>query len=603
MNLQPKTMNKLKNMGPAVLVAIALALITYAAYILVGINPDVLITAQDRNPFSGDSMYFAEHIARPFGLIEYIGGFLTQFFYYPAVGAGMLIAIWTAIAFAGVKAFGLKGIWCSLAIVPSACLLASVVDLGYWVYCLTLKGYWFSQSFAILTFLLLLWAANTTPRRFRIVWYVLVGFALFPFLGWMSYIFSVSFALCQFTKNDNKKTHPSWIDAVGVIVTFIAPVVFRALIYENLNADDVFNAGFPLFKTTTDTSLRPTIPFFIILGTFFVLSFGRVLPAMKKVPETIAYPIVGIASCVCVWMAMFRNDNYIYEMQMTQATMNDDWQGVIRVAEKATEPSRTMVILKNIALVNTGELATRSYELGNDGVEIYNPDSLNLSLMHIASPIVYYNHGEVNYALRWCMEFSVPYGFSPFYLKTMARCAEATGEKNLARRYISRLHSLLFYKDWKPAPVTPVVKDLQNVFPDSLNNDENNCERYLIGAFSSRHNTKSAYYSDLSLLYSMIVCTPQDYWMSLHDYMSTHKGNTLPAQYEEAYCLFMDQSPAAFPIKVSVSPSTLERYKGFLSAGNGFAECGMDENGVREAMRSDWGHTYWWSNAFGRHAY
>ena len=70
MNLQPKTMNKLKNMGPAVLVAIALALITYAAYILVGINPDVLITAQDRNPFSGDSMYFAEHIARPFGLVE-----------------------------------------------------------------------------------------------------------------------------------------------------------------------------------------------------------------------------------------------------------------------------------------------------------------------------------------------------------------------------------------------------------------------------------------------------------------------------------------------------------------------------------------------------
>ena len=440
MNLQPKTMNKLKNMGPAVLVAIALALITYAAYILVGINPDVLITAQDRNPFSGDSMYFAEHIARPFGLIEYIGGFLTQFFYYPAVGAGMLIAIWTAIAFAGVKAFGLKGIWRSLAIVPSACLLASVVDLGYWVYCLTLKGYWFSQSFAILTFLLLLWAANTTPRRFRIVWYVLVGFALFPFLGWISYMFSVSLALCQFTKNDNKKTHPSWIDAVGVIVTFIAPVVFRALIYENLNADDVFNAGFPIFKTTTDTSLRPTIPFCVIVGTFFVLSFGRVLPAMKKVSGAIAYPIVGIASCMCVWMAMFRNENYIYEMQMTQATMNDDWQGVIRVAEKATEPSRTMVILKNIALLNTGELATRSYELGNDGVEIYNPDSLNLSLMHIASPIVYYNHGEVNYALRWCMEFSVPYGFSPFYLKTMARCAEATGEKNLARRYTSHLH-------------------------------------------------------------------------------------------------------------------------------------------------------------------
>lgn len=594
-------MNKQKITGLVIPAAITVALISFAAYLLIGMYPDVLITAQDRNTFSGDSQFLHSLIARPFGVFQYIGSYLTQFFYHPAVGACMLIAIWAASFFAGIKAFRLKGLWRSLMILPAACLLASELDLGYWVYCLTIPGYWFSQSVAFLTLMLLLWAANSTPPRLRIVWYVAIGFVLFPALGWISYFFTICLALSQLGM-EGKRT-PKWVAPTGIILTLVAPVIFRALLYENIPTKNVFWAGFPLFETSTNSSMRPSIPFFILTATTVFLSLGRKLPEMKKIPAYAAYLVVGIASSAYVWTNIFNDQNYLYEIEMTQATMSDDWQGVIRVAEKAKRPSRTMVMLKNIALLNTGELSTRSFELGNDGIEIYNPDSLNINIMHIASPLIYYNHGAVNYATRWCMEFAIPYGFSPYHLKIMARCAEATGENQLEKRYLNRLHSTSFYSDWKPAPVTPVVKELQTLFTDSLDNDENSCERYIISRFATKHNNKSKVYTELSLVYSMIIRNPNNFWISLYDYMYVRQINKLPRQYEEAYCLFMDQAKVKFPINIQISQETKGAYASFWNAGNGFARCGMTQEGVSEAMREDWAGTYWWFNAFGRQNY
>lgn len=593
-------MNKKKLSYIIATATIAVALILYAAYILIGIYSDVLVTAQDRNVFAGDSMFFDEHLSRPFGIFQYVGAYLTQFFYYPALGAAMLIAIWTASAFIGIRAFGLKGVWRATMIVSAACLMASVVDLGYWIYILTIPGYWFSQSLAFLILMLLLWAAHSTPRRFRIAWYVLIGFVLFPFFGWFSYVFSLCLAISQFSRDD--KSHPSWIDAIGVALSFVAPLVFRMFMYTKLQNEDIFAAGFPFFHTASDSQMHLSTPFFILLGVTLFAAFGRLLPSLKKVPACAAYLIVGIASCYAVWSTMFKDANYIYEMQMTQATMAKDWKRVIAVAEMTGTPSRTMVMLKNIALLNTGELSSRSFELSNDGMEINNPDHLNLNLMHIAAPLIYFNHGAINYAMRWAMEFAVPLGFSPYYLKVLASCAEVSGEKYLGRRYMEHLHGMTFYTDWTPAPVNPIVKELYAVNTDALSSDDNNCERFIISHYSKTQHANSPHYSELRLLYAMIIRNPSHFWSALYDYVSAHKGKPLPTQFEEAYCLFMDQAQVNFPLPVQISPTTVERYKEFLDDGARYAQYST-ESETREAMRPNWAGTYWWFNAFGRNSY
>lgn len=589
---------------------IAVALVAYALYVLVGIYSDVLITAQDRNMFSADTMYFWQTASRPFGIFQYIGGYLTQFFYRPALGAAMLIALWVAIACAGAYAFRLKGAWRSLMIVPVACLLASTVDLGYWVYCLNIPGYWFSLSVAYLCLMLLLCAAKATPRRFRLVWYAVVGFILFPVFGWMSYLFTVCLALLQFSKDGDRKTTPALVDALGIALSLVAPIIFHALFYEGIRLDVVFSAGFPFFKTSTDESYRQTVPFFILTASTFLMPVCAIL-SRRQWPENrlaavsgVAFPcLIAVGAAVYVWTSMFKDDNYIYEMQMTQASMNEDWRTVISVAEKTKTPSRTMVVLKNIALTNTGELGDRSFELSNNGAEINNPDSLNLNIMHIAAPVIYYNYGKMNYAMRWCMEFAVPYGFSPYYLKCLARCALVTGEQQLSKRYTDRLNRLTFYGDWKPAKPSAVAAELSKVFPDALDADDNNCERFIIKTFSNVRFGNNRLITELALFYSIILRDASTFCPLFYDYVKGHKGEYLPVAYEEAYCLFCERFPERFPIKIKVRPSTLENYQRFMSEGNACGQYASSDEEIGQQLYANWGGTYWWFNAFGRSAY
>jgi hypothetical protein len=119
-----------------------LAFILFVVYILY-INQEVFYTAHDRSEFIFGAPFFNTLMSKPFGLMQYVGAWLTQFFCEPAVGASVLAVIWALTVFVGIKAFRLQGSASALMLLPVACLLVSVVDLGYWIYVSTIRGYWF----------------------------------------------------------------------------------------------------------------------------------------------------------------------------------------------------------------------------------------------------------------------------------------------------------------------------------------------------------------------------------------------------------------------------------------------------------------------------
>ena len=168
----------------AILFVSLLAFISFVVYILY-INQEVFYTAHDRSEFLFGAPFFHTLMQKPFGLMQYVGAWLTQLFYHPALGAGVMMIIWALIFYVGTKAFRLQGSASALMLLPVACLLTSVVDLGYWVYISTIRGYWFSQSVGYLVMLLLLWAARQTPRKWHLAWYLL-GFCIYPVFGWFA---------------------------------------------------------------------------------------------------------------------------------------------------------------------------------------------------------------------------------------------------------------------------------------------------------------------------------------------------------------------------------------------------------------------------------
>ena len=576
-------MNKKSILSGAVLYVSLLAFISFTLYILY-LNQEVLYTAHDRSEFIFGTPFFHTLISKPFGLMQYVGAWLTQLFYDPAIGTSVLVVIWVLIYYVGIKSFRLQGSASALMLLPVACLLTSVVDLGYWIYVSTIRGYWFSQSVAYLAMILLLRTARQTPRKWHMVWYLL-GFCIYPVLGWLALLFVLCLVLSE---------KPAWRELLGLIVLFFTASIWHTQLYSHLKLDDVVLAGIPRFITPNDISEHLSTPFWV-LGAVSVF-----IPLCSRYLSKAFVPVLcAVAGIVFTSSLMFRDQNYIDEMRMVRYAETDNWQEVLDIAEKAPKPTTTMVFLKNLALMNEGGLLDRSFKMGNIGFPMYNPDSVHVSLLSIASPVVYYNYGMINEAIRLDFEMAIQVGFSPFYLKTLSRCALAKDDKKLLERYITLLHHHPFYRNWQPAPVTAKISELENSYPDEITGVENS-DSYIVNSISEWHDVDCKVASEQALFYAMLSCDSHRFWPSLRNYLKLHEGEIFPLHAQEAYILFIDKAPEEKRMMLPVEETVYNHYKQFCDALAKHVKPGKTLGQVAEEMHQEWGDTYWYYNYFGR---
>lgn len=572
-----------KDFAKPSLYASILAFIGFSIYILY-INKDVLYTAQERSEFFTGSPFFNTLMSKPFGLTQYAGAWLTQLFYHPGLGASVLGCIWLLIFLVGKKAFSLQGAASALMLLPVAFLLTSIVDLGYWIYVFTIRGYWFSQSVGYLAMLLLLWIARSTPRKWHILWYVF-GVCIYPVLGW----FALLFVLCLILSDKMK-----WSECIGIILLFVTANIWRALLYSHLNINAVLMAGMPLLENPSDSSEYLSIPFWSVgIISILIILFGKYL-VKWFVPVLCA--LVGI---VFTCSFMYQDKNYVNEMRMVRYAEDEKWQAVLNVFTASSEPTLSMVALKNIALMNEGGLLDRSFRMGNYDTGIYNPDSLQVSFLEIASPVAYYNYGMINEGFRLAFECGEQSGFSPFYLKMLARCAYANGERALLERYTTLLHEKLFYSDWQPAPVSEKIIELKNSYPNELSGIENSYS-YIVTSICNWYETDSKLASEQALFYSMIRNDASCFWPSLRKYLKLHQGEEFPLHAQEAYIMFMDRSPEEKRMMIPVSEDIYTRYQDFWESLEIYVRSGVNQSEIPAKMRSEYGDTYWYLSIFGR---
>ena len=584
-----KMINKSK-LSDTVLNVSLLAFIAFTVYILY-INLEVLYTAHDRSEFIFGAPFFHTLMSKPFGLMQYVGAWLTQFCYRPSLGAGLMIVIWTLIFYVGTKAFRLQNSASALMLLPIACLLTSVVNQGYWIYISITRGYWFSQSVGYLVMLLLLWAARCTPRKWHLVWYV-IAFCIYPVLGWFALLFVLCLAFCE---------KPTWRELLGIVLLFFTASIWHTQFYSNLKFDDVVLAGLPRFLTPSDSAQHLSIPFWVLAAVSVLIPL--VCRWVKGSIGKYVLPVVcAVAGIVYTTSQMYYDKNYINEMRMVRLASNDKWQDVLHLAEENKNLTNTMVFIKNIALMNEGGLLDQSFKFGNDAASINNPDTLHVTLLDIASPLVYYNYGMINEAIRLNFENAIQAGFSPFYLKMLSRCALAVGDKKLVERYTTILHHHPFYGDWQPAPVTENIKELQKCYPDEITGVENS-DSYIINGISLWYESDSKVASEQALFYAMMRCDSRRFWASLKNYVRLHLDEQFPLHAQEAYILFMDKAPEEKRMMLPVEKKTYERYKQFWGALENQAKIGIKIQAIGEALREEYGDTYWWYNIFGRKSF
>lgn len=613
--------------------AFILAFVLFAAYYLITENSDTLFMAQSRSLFYNSEIHFKECMQLPAGLLFFIGGFLTQFFYIPALGAAILIFLWVVIALITKKAFSIRNLLMPLNLVVPFMLLVSVIDLGYWIYYIKFIGYYFVPTLGLM--LVVSWAALRLPKKG--LWTVIPALT-YPLFGIYS-LLCMAITGLQGVKGKNgndEKTHSmqgKWYlmnVAIPFVLAVVTPVLwFRA--YSELALENAWISGFPIFEAEEASSWTLSMPFIIAIVWLFILAIPKPAKWTNLVADKLSGSKLSLLCSTLIFVALafithkanFDNYNYHAEMRMYNAAEDYDWDKILQESAKLPgDATREMVILKNIALFNKGTVGNQFFHYNNMGEKPYVRDSLKVHMVQTAAPLLYMFHGKVNFSTRWCIENSVEYGYSYNNLRILAICALVSEEYKLARKYLDILSNTLFQKEWaehympatskkymlnqhniqKYYPELANIIDLQRHMGSVLDGDNGIPEMYLINYFSRSMNKDSKYFQEMTLVYALVQKDIQLFWPRFVQYAYLNSDKTMPIHYQEAAYLYGKLEPQSMDISRMPfdQQQIVARYERFNQTAQSLLSTGLDTKQVGENMKAVYGDTFWWFYFFCR---
>ena len=623
---EKKTLSLTTGASVCIALLVTVAIAALGVYHLIVRNSDMLYMAQSRDFFTPDKTFLDVCMHYPGGFISWVSTFLTQFFYHPKWGASIMIGIWIFSMWMSKLVFRVKSAWMAVLAIPAVCLLVSTIDIGYWLYYLKQVGYWFYGTVGyLISILLVLFHATFKKKSDRIIASILIA-CTYPFMGWYTLLALVYVAVLSIArqKSEDSMVGKILLPAIPLILVGIVPPLCYNL-YSTVRIEDVWTIGFPIFENNDMTSFIPSIPFVVLAIVPILFPF---LP--KKVEGSTgmawAVSLVTIVVLALSWYWTeekdFQNYNYHAEMRMYRAAEEQDWDKVLdEMGNIPGDASREMVLLKNIALMNKGEMGTKMFKYNNMGEPPTNGfDTLHVHMVQTAAPLVYYYHGKTNFSLRWAIENSVEFGYNYDNLKILTRCALVNGEMEMAKRYLTILQTTYFYREWaehllpitehpeliKKYPEFDSVRELRDHMGSVLDGDNGLCEMYLLTYFSQTMNKDSKLLQELTLNYALIQKDIQLFWPRFFLYAQLHIGEPMPTHYQEAAILYGNLEPESADISnMPFQDEVKKSYAGFHEMSQSLLRAGLDSDEVGEAMKSTYGNTFYWFYFFCRdvHSY
>ena len=618
--MKPKL--KLPNLMPWICVLV-FALLSW--YFLMMRNADVLYMQQMRSLFNDTSVFFQQYNAVPAGFLQWAGCYFTQLFYYPALGSGVLILMWIAIFFLlkkGILTPNTQHLT-PLLLIPLVCLLVSEIDLGYWIYYHKNHGYCFSQTIGLLfaSLLVCLFRSATSIKfKFGTIIASLLGavllVGLYYYIGVYAMAAAAALGIIMFLER-------RWTSGAFYVIAAIAtPFLFRHL-SDTMRSEQFFTAGIPVFESGNITNTSLSIPFWIALLMLILF------PILNKVGECIKNVKVAniISSLLLVAVTGFSfgvledadydDENYHAECKAYRNIDNKEWEDALYTIRQIQGTlTRQLIMFKNIALFNTGDIGNSMYDYDNKGMTPTPSDSLIVHMANTASPIIYLHHGMTNYAYHYCMEIQVEYGFNITELKVMALSSIINGEKKLAQKYLNILSRTMFHKKWAEHylplarnpkeigkyPELAKINELHSYMSNNIDSDEGVCENYIINYFSDTYTNASKYLQEMCLAYSVISNNIQKFWRQYILYLQLHKGEKIPDLYQQAAYFYLDMVPTSSPdpkaYNMQFDQKIIDRYNQFDQISQSLLKNGFSKESIARQTEAEFGDTFWWTYYF-----
>lgn len=459
------------------------ALLALMGFFLCNREYEMLLRAQELNLWLPTGHFWDTMMQYPGGAVKWLATYLTQFFYYPALGVSLLCLLWFLICVLTAWSYRLKGPWVALTMLVPLALLACISQTGYWIYYQKLPGHFFVPTIGVL-FALLCLVVQCLISRFlpkkaakwtRLLWLTIVCVAGYPFFGaWAlgaTGLLAISPILHEKDSSDEKKTDteehtwkrwllPSSQDEgmavrLGLAILLIAavPQIYYQQLFAMTKRGLIYIAAMPSFCYSNESFPSYHLPYYAIIAAFIVLaltslfstSFLKLRKAWLSALLTVCLLAVAIVGVKAVW---YHDVNFQKELAMNRAIEELDWERVLTIARQPSDvkPTRQMVMYKNLAIFRLGRAGDEMFFYPEGSTEQNAPWKVRMT--QIGAKLIYYHYGKENFCYRWCMEDGVEFGWKVEHLKFMARNSLLNKEWTVARKYLDLLKKTTFHKPW-----------------------------------------------------------------------------------------------------------------------------------------------------------
>ena len=570
---------------------------------------EYLYKVEERSLFIFDTFWLKDFLFKPSGILSCAGLFLTQFLHIPWLGALIWVLLLTASAELTRKVYNIPVCLSALTYIPAAIFVAYNMSIGYKVYLMNLHGYFFMPVLGYLWALLTVKVLRKTDNAVAsLILFTVWGFAGYYIAGFYSLAGLIAAAADIILSSRSRLSR--LLPLTGVAITWIlAPVAFVGTTTYNLSNGWII--GMPE-KDFGMTVLRMQIPLILAMVCLVLAPLSKYASGLTGKRVTLIIQSVVLAAVIAVPSASwFRDDNFKAELAMIRAANNLEWNKAVDILDKLQakhekdktwQPTRVLVLLKDLALIKTGQDGERIYGFDNGCREQKTKDIVSMSFQ--IGKILYMHYGIPGMANRWCGEESVLYGWNYQTLQYYAMIALLLDDTQLAAKYLDRLDNTIFYRKWakeqrkllgnrellaKTAPYDMILPLM--CYDDIILSDNEGCELFIINHFNGPSPQNSTpLYDRVALMFAMDSKQSTLFWTRFFLYLNSNNPQKIDRFYQEAAYLFSNLDNKEMLETLPFNEKTKSMYKAFMQQASRVGMKSLDE--ARGAFPANLRHTY-----------
>jgi hypothetical protein len=529
------------------------------------------------------------------------------------------------------RTFCLPDRWSIVTLIPVAILLTANMSLGYWVYTLGMRGYFFAPTIGTTAVIALMWVFRKLPERLWLQagFIVLVALTGYPLMG--VYALAAVLLMGVWTwRLDKNLTRNAVRSGVALLAVVAIPLFYYRFVYYQTNLLFIYEAALPDFSFDK-TYPEFGIPYYVLAVALlaFTVTFRSTWPeevvkrevkeqkksknkkgeeAPKEKKPILRWAVQGLllaALAAGVWHFWYKDDNFHHELRMQRCIEKADWEGVIEEGRKQdSEPTRAIVMMHNLALSRLGRQCDEMYNFRKGSKRSNSPTPIYM--FNTAGRLIYYHYGVMNECHRMCMEDGVSIGWSVELLQYMARTALLSKEPQTARKFVNLLRQTQFYGDWadhieklidnpdllaKDPETSPITHMMH--YGDIQSEGDGHVEKNLM-TMLSRQDADDTYFQEQAVLAAMWARNPNEFWPRFELYLNQRLDQPVPRIIQEAAYLFGVLGQQDFADILPIEPSVKASFQGFMEMMKQYQ--GMPQ--LRDYLYQRYGNTYYFEYFF-----